>query len=102
MKSIKKTSDLVKEILIEEPKARNSDMYLYYMVCLKTDASILGKPFSQVIMNLKSLNLPPFESVGRARRKIQRAYPELAGSDVVEGYRLVNEEAFRSYARGIV
>lgn len=101
MKNIKRTSDLVKEILMEEPEARNSDMYLYYMVCLKTDARILGKPFAQVIMNLKSLNLPPFESVRRARQKLQSAYPELAGTDNVEAFRSENQNIVKGYAKAV-
>ena len=86
---------------MEEPESRNSDMYLYYMVCLRTDAKVLGKPFAQVIMNLKSLNLPSIETVGRARRKLQRAYPELAGSEEIEAMRTVQEDKFRNYARAV-
>lgn len=99
MKQIKKTSDLVKEILEEVPEARNSDMYLYYMVCLKINTKVLGFPFSQVILNLKAFNLPPFESVRRSRQKIQQYYPELAGTDEVEATRIINEGIVRNYAR---
>lgn len=98
---LKKTQDLVQEILMEEPKARNSDMYLYYMVCLKTDASVLGMPFAQVIMNLNKLNLPPIASVDRARRKIQKLYPELKSNKKVKEMREEQEETYRKYAKGI-
>ena len=101
MKNIKNTSDLVKKILEEEPKARNSFSHLYYMICLKKNAKVLGMPFAQVIMNLKDLNLPPFESVRRSRQKIQATYPELAATDEVEGYRMVNEAIVRDYARQV-
>lgn len=101
MKNIKRTSDLVKAILKEEPKARDSFPYLYYMVCLAKNPKALGMPFAQVIMNLNSLNLPPFESVRRSRQRLQAAYPELAGSDEVVAQKAVNEAIVRDYARAV-
>lgn len=101
MKNIKRTSDLVKAILEEEPKARDSFPYLYYMVCLAKNPKVLGMPFAQVIMNLNSLNLPPFESVRRSRQKLQSAYPELASSDEVEAQKAVNEAIVKDYARAV-
>ena len=101
MKNIKITSDLVKEILEEVPETRNSDMHLYYMVCFKTNTTTLGMPFGQVIMNLKSLKLPPFESVRRSRQKIQSAFPELSGTDEVEAQREMNEDIVYNYARQV-
>jgi len=91
----------VKEILEEVPDARNSDMLLYYMVCYKKNITTLGEPFGYVIMNLKSLKLPPFESVRRSRQKIQAAYPELAGTEEVEAQRMVNEQIVFDYARKV-
>lgn len=102
MKNIKRTSDLVKTILEEEPKARDSFDHLYYMVALKKNPASLGMPMAQVLMNRKVLNLPPFESVRRAWQKIRASYPELAGSDEVEAHRSVNEDIVKDYARGIV
>lgn len=101
MKNIRRTSDLVKTILEEEPKARNSFSYLYFMICLKQNPKVLGMPFAQVIMNLKDLKLPPFESVRRARQKLQAAHPELAGSDEVEAQKVVNEAIVRDYAKAV-
>lgn len=101
MKNIKRTSDLVKEILEEYPDARNSDMLLYHHVCYKLNIKTLGMPFGQVIMNLKALNLPPFESVRRSRQRVQQLYPELAGSDEVEAERILNESVVKSYARAV-
>lgn len=101
MKNIKNTSDLVKKILEEEPKARNSFSHLYYMICLKKNPKVLGMTFAQVIMNMKDLKLPPFESVRRARQKLQSAYPELAASDEVEAQKVVNEAIVRDYARAV-
>lgn len=102
--TIKKTSELVKLILQTEKQARNSDSYLYLQVISHTAA--------QIGVNLDELSVPAFlekgaqmgfvgfETVRRARQKIQAAYPELAACQAVEAYRTENEAAFREYARG--
>lgn len=101
-KELKTTTDLVKDILEHDIAARNSDDYLYYMVCQRIDGISVHLPFWKVILNRKNYNYPAFESVRRARQKIQAQCPELAGCDEVEGQRIVNEEIFRDYARGMV
>lgn len=103
---LKTTTDIVKEVLKAHEQARNCDDYLYYLVCLlvgkQNGFDVDNMQLSHFLLYRKEYSLPSYETVGRARRKLQQHYPELAGSDVVEGYRLVNEEAFRRYARGIV
>lgn len=106
MHELKTTTDIVKEVLRSHEKARNCDDYLYYLVC-----SLVGKQngfdidnmqLSHFLLYRREYNLPAFETVRRTRQKIQQHHPELCGNDVVEGYRTVNEEKFRSYARGVV
>lgn len=99
--SIKKTSDLVKEILQKEPATRNSDMLLYYHVCKEIDRTVLKLPFWNVLLDLKGHGLPSIKTVERARRKLQRAYPELAGTDEVEAEREVEEIKYKNYARKV-
>lgn len=99
MKDIKKTSDIVKEILEKIPKTRNSDDELYFEVCKKINPQAMSKPFYMVVLHRKEHALPPFESVRRTRQKLQAAYPELCGSDEVEAQRIVNEGIVRDYAR---
>ena len=98
-------TDIVKEVLKAHEKARNSDEYLYLLVC-----SIVGKnngfdaenmTMAHFLLYRKEFKLPSFETVSRARRKIQQHHPELAGNDVVEGYRSENEEVFKRYARAV-
>ena len=101
-KELYKTQDIVKEILETNETARNSDMALYIKVCEKVNPAVLSKPFWVVLMSLKELNLPHIETVGRARRKMQELHPELAGDAKVEGQRMVNEQVFREYAKGIL
>lgn len=101
MKRIKQTTALVKEILKDVPATRDNDMLLYYHVVLEIDRTVLKIPFYNVILDLKGHGLPSIETVGRARRKLQRAYPELAGSDKASAIRTVQEGKFRDYAKAV-
>ena len=105
-KELKTITDIVKEVLRSHEKARNCDDYLYYLVC-----SLVGKQngfdvdnmqLSHFLLHRREYKLPAFETVRRTRQKIQQHHPELCGNDVVEGYRTVNEDKFRNYARGVV
>lgn len=105
-KELRTTTELVKEVLEAHPKARNSDNELYYWVCAITgqkngiDVHKMSMPL--FFLNLKKYGFPQFETVRRARQKLQAAFPELAGDSTVEGQRKLNEEVFRDYARGTV
>lgn len=101
MKNIKQTQKLVKEILEKFPQTRNSDMLLYYYVCLEIDRTILKLPFWLVLLDMKSYGLPPIESVGRARRKLQQMFPELCSDPEVKAGRMENEGFIRDYARTV-
>ena len=101
-KELKTTTDIVKDILEHDPASRNSDDYLYYMVCRSIDGISVHLPFWKVMLNRKEYNFPAFESVRRVRQKMQEKYPELSGDSTVEAHRILNEEVFREYARGKV
>lgn len=105
-KELKTTTDIVKEVLKAHEQARNCDDYLYFLVC-----TIIGKQkgydvenmnLAQFLLNRNEYKLPSYDTVGRARRKLQGKYKELRANDVVEHFRSDNEKVFRRYARGIV
>ena len=105
-KELRTTTELVKEVLESQPKARNSDNFLYYWVC-----TIIGKrngidiehmSMPRFFLHLSEYGFPAFETVRRTRQKLQATYPELAGDSTVEGQRRLNEEIFREYAKGSV
>lgn len=100
-KEIYTTNDLVKKILAEDKRARNSDIYLYIKVCEKLNPEALNKPFVDVQTHLNEYGIPPISTVARTRRKLRRAFPELAGNSDVEAQRTLNEDAFREYARQV-
>ena len=106
MLDLKNTTALVKSILEQDKQCRNSDSFLYLKVL-----SVVGKQkgidlekmtVPYFLLNLHGAGMPPFESVRRARQKIQAAHPELAACERVEGFRLENEAEYRAYARGEV
>ena len=101
--NLKKTSDLVHELLINEPACRNSDNILYWRV-LQTLGSRKGIDVEKMsvpalLFHMKDYGIPPIESVGRARRKIQEQNPEFRADDNVQAYREVLEEEYKRYAR---
>lgn len=92
------TQTLVKSILVECPEARDYDMILYYEVVRRLNKDALYRPFDQVILNLKALGLPCFETVRRTRQKVQRENPSLKGCKKAQDKRAENEEVFENYA----
>jgi hypothetical protein len=51
------------------------------------------------LLRRSSLNFPNYETVSRARRKLQAEYPELASNDSVKEQKIINERVYRDYAR---
>ena len=98
-----KTTDLVKEILMKNKQARNSDTHLYLQVIYKVGMlkgiDVNAMPVTEFLMKRNKLGFPCYESVSRARRKLQAEYPELAGSECVEETREIYEGYYKEYAR---
>ena len=106
MTDIKHTSDLVKVLLEEDTQCRNSDSYLYLRV-LSTIADRKGIDLKSIsvpnfLLEWHGAEFPIFETVRRARQKVQEHHPELSGCDAVEKIRAENEKEFRAYARSVV
>lgn len=101
-KELRNTTSIVKDILEQDVFARNSDDYLYYMVCRRVNEIMVHLPFWKVMLNRKQYKFPSFKSVERARRKLQREFPEFSGDADVEAQRELNEEVFKEYAKGVV
>ena len=106
MNDLKNTTALVKNLLEQDERCRNSDSFLYLRV-LSTVADQKGINLNSVsiptfLLQHHGTNFPIFESVRRARQKIQAARPDLAACEAVEGFRAENEAQFRAYAAGDV
>lgn len=106
MQTIKNTSELVKAILKSDKQARNSDSYLYLKVISHTaeqiGVNLHGLSVPMFLLNGADMGFVGFETVRRARQKIQATFPELAACERVEGFRAVNEQEFRAYVVGDV
>lgn len=98
MNKLYKTEDIVKEVLTEIPETRDDDFLLVVQVYYKLDPAIVGTPFNVVMLGHKELGLPYFESVSRARRKLQAEYEELRASKVVEDARVNKQSDYIDYA----
>ena len=100
---LKNTKALVKAILEEDERARNSDSFLYLQVLIRLGE---GKGLDRVLhyvsiflLHMAEWGFPPFESVRRSRQKLQAEFPELSANKKVAAHRAENEEAFRQFAR---
>lgn len=103
MNNLTNASALVKDILTEEPAARDSDNLLFYLVCKKVLAdhgkNIDTMGFGKLFLSLRQYGLPQFETVGRVRRKLQQTFPELHCSPAVAMNRASGRDAFTNYAK---
>lgn len=95
--------NIVLLILEHDPKARNSDSYLYLKV-LKCIAAANGIDLSKITVpdfydNWQDV-FPNSETVRRTRQKAQAERPDLQASDRVAEARVTNQQAFFDFARG--
>lgn len=95
MTELKTIQDIVKKILIDDEKARDSFNYLYIKVAEIKSPGITSKRFDEA---MASGELPSFESVRRTRQKLQAAHEELRASEPVQDLRTHQEEIYRKYA----
>ena len=106
MYDLKNTTALVKSILETDVDSRNSDNHLYLKVLrVIGEEKGIDITYVSVVLYLSTLagtTFPPFESVRRARQKLQRRYPELGACKEVREYRAENEVAYEEYATSAV
>ena len=106
MPNLRKTTEIVKEILQSEKQARNSDSYLYLKVISniaeQIGVNIHGLSVPTFLLSGADMGFVGFETVRRTRQKIQQHHPELAACKAVEDFRAENEKEFYAYAVGDV
>lgn len=104
MKKLLTVKSLVKTILTEKPETRDDDELLW-LVAVDTVAKnqkrewVCDLRFKIAVAYLRELGLPTFETVSRARRKLQEEYPELRGSENARRGRAKKEQTFKEFAR---
>lgn len=97
MSKLKALSKQVEQILKDYPMARQDDRFLITAVYIKYYRVPKGESFVAV---MKDHTLPPFESIRRARQKIQETNMELRGDAESEKIRMMLQEEYIAYARG--
>ena len=106
MTDIKNTTELVKAILEQDKQCRSSDSFLYLKVlstvAKQKNITLDFMTVPDFLVHHHGKHFPPFESVRRARQKIQAAHPDLAACETVQDRRAENEAAYRAFARGEV
>lgn len=95
---LQKVEDVVKNVLERYPETRADDFKLIFAVYREIDFFHTTKElFCEVMLNHKKYGLPAFESVSRARRKIQKDNPELSNKKIQEA-RINKTSEYISYA----
>lgn len=95
-----KMQDTVKDILTNNPEAREDDFILIAEVFSRLRPEIKGYSIDFVLRHHKEYRIPSFSSIVRARRKLQEKYPYLQPSKKVKEIRQAEEQAYLDYARG--
>lgn len=103
---LKTTAALVQKLLEQDANCRNSDGFLYLRVLFthaeKNGINLNAMTIPDFLMHHHGEDFPVFETVRRARQKIQQHRPELAACNAVEGFRAQNELVFKAFVVGDV
>ena len=96
-----KLKNIVKDTLTNIKKTRNDDYILTYFVIKRylDERNMKIEYFYQIMMFHKTYGLPSIESITRARRLLQRKFPELRADREIEKIRAKEEDRYRELAR---
>ena len=102
LENLKSVSALVKNILENDHKARNTDNHLYLKV-LEHYSGLRGIDIHAMtvpvfLKELDKHSFPGFETVCRSRQKVQATYPDLAPTESVGRKRSKNEMVYKDFA----
>ena len=97
MRKLIKVEEVVEQILRQDKYSRNNDIYLILKYITKVYPYEVGKSFEEAMTNVSKKGLS-FESITRARRKIQNKYPELK-NDKVANFRDKKQKEYIAYSR---
>lgn len=99
---IETTAAIVQNILTSNVASRNSDNFLFYLVCKHQldakgiDIDTIG--FKELFLSFPEYGLPQFETVRRTRQKLQEDNPELRCNESVGIARSASQDAFKDFA----
>lgn len=98
-----KVSNIVKQILWEQPETRGNDNLLILKV-LEEYANYYGMNLDDVSIvsfmhDYAGCEFPGFETIRRSRQKVQETNPELKPNEAVQQFRKEQEQQYREFAR---
>ena len=96
MSRLKQLSKQVEEVLENFPMTRGDDRLLISTVYTRWYGVRPTAGFKEVMSNYE---LPPFESIRRARQKIQETREDLRANADVEKIRMMMQEEYIEFAR---
>lgn len=103
MKNLMDTKKRVLAALEDNARTRDSDDYLYYVVCKRIldekGIDIRRITLENFLLCRKDYKLPAFETVRRTRQKIQEDNLHLRSSEDVAVYRHTKRKAFEAWAK---
>lgn len=101
--NLMRTQKRVKEALLNHKEARNSDnvLYVYVISDIAQERGVDLKKVSAIdlLTHMKEYGFPPFETVRRARQKLQEHNEELRADHDVDAMRYVLEKEYLDYVR---
>lgn len=94
---LKKLEPIVRKVLENNIHARNDNFVLVLEVYKDLDIPVKFE-FMGLMLEHSKYELPSFESVVRARRKVVEKFPELQATKVIEKLRKEQEQIYRKFA----
>lgn len=91
---LEKLHKIVKKVLEEKPEARKNDFRLYAEVLREFDFDLVKTSLHMFLFTAQYYDAPPFESVSRCRRKVQKEYPELKDTKTAKARQEKEQEYF--------
>lgn len=94
---------VIETVLTTDTKARNSDTYLYLrvfsMFALTKGIDLETLSVADFLRNMKEYGFPSFETIRRARQKLQAENPALAADCFTKEKRAENETIYNAFAK---
>ena len=96
MSRVREVTPKVLQMLKEHPATRSNDRLLIREIYTKCYGVNPYAPFGEVVMRN---DLPSFESIRRARQKVQEYCENLRAAEPTESIRIAEQEEYLEYAR---
>lgn len=96
----KKLTDIVHSILLNVPESRDSDEVLAVKTWVIIHPELKQYSFADFCLQFKRGKITSYESISRARRKLQEFYPVLRGEKYLK--RQNNQEKIKKQLKSIL